>query len=288
MSALDMGTKDDPNGLVIVLPAPPPQTVIVEKRILGGAFALSPGQTAQFEVLVANPTGADLSNVILTDTLTMNGTSVTTPVPVGTLAANEGRFVALPSFTAPASGVVTNAINVIGCAAPCSSVTVPVRRPVINELVVEPQRDWNDSSGGNNTPFDATPGAGAVTLDDQWVEILTNTGSPDELKNWTLQFVDTTGAPVTLTLSASNVKAMAGSPHVVIGAPGKIAPTSTVTLRDNLGNVVDVVDLASITAALGPATSVANEAIARHPDGVDSNTVTDFMRGPATIGAPNP
>ena len=79
------------------------------------------------------------------------------------------------------------------------SVVVPVQRPVINEVVVEPQRDWNDSgAGGNGVPFDDTPGTSvapspAVTAGDQWIELLTVTGSPAELTNWTLEFTTTAG-----------------------------------------------------------------------------------------------
>jgi hypothetical protein len=170
----------------------------------------------------------------------------------------------------------------------------PLRRPVINELVVEPQSDWDDSGGGGNgTPFDDSPGTSvapnpSVTPADEWVEVLTNTGSPDELKNWTLEFVDATGAPISLKLTSSNVRARAGSPYVVIGAPGAIALTSAVKLRDNLGTLVDELNLATVHSLIGFATGVGDEAIARAPDGFDSNNATDFKRRAATIGNRNP
>ncbi len=55
-----------------------------------------------------------------------------------------------------------------------------------------------------------------------------------------------------------------------------------------LGSKRDEVDLAALFTALGSATSVADEAMARVPDGNDTNSVSDFKRTAATINAPNP
>jgi hypothetical protein len=165
---------------------------------------------------------------------------------------------------------------------------------VINEVVVEPQRDWDDSgAGGNAVPFDGTPGTSiapnaAVTAADQWIEFLTNTGTPAELTNFTLSFTDASGVAQTVTLGPGNLITSAGSPYVLIGAPGSIGRNSIVQLRDTANAVVDEVDLSVVHAALGFATGAANEAVARTPDGFDTGAAGDFSRRPATIRKPNP
>ena len=294
MTALKMDKATDPDGLVIVIGGTKP--VVVEKRVLGSSFALVPGGSAQFEILFANATAGPIVDVSVTDTLLFNGTvKDTRTLFIGTVPPNEGRRLVIPVTAPVTSGVLENQLDFTGCLIhPCMKVVLPVRGPIINELVVEPQRDWDDSGlGGNGVPFDNTPGAGvapapAVTAGDQWIEFLTNTGSPAELTNYTLSFTDTSGTPHSVTLGPGNLISTAGSPYVLIGAPGGIAPGSLVQLRDTTNTVVDEVDLAAVHAALGFATGVGDEAIARAPDGFDTGAVTDFTRKPATIRKPNP
>jgi hypothetical protein len=191
-------------------------------------------------------------------------------------------------------GVLENDVDFTACTIhPCVKVVLPVRRPLINELVVEPQRDWDDSGGGNGVLFDDTPGTGvapspSVTPGDQWIEFLTNTGSPAELTNFTLSFTDTSGTAQTVTLSAANLISSAGSPYVLLGAPGGIGRNSIVQLRDTTNAVVDEVDLSAVHAAIGFASGVANEAVARTPDGFDTGAASDFKRKPASIRKLNP
>jgi hypothetical protein len=172
--------------------------------------------------------------------------------------------------------------------------TALLRSPMINEVVVEPQRDWNDSgAGGNATPFDDLPGSGsplsaAVTIADQWIEFLTNTGTAEELRNWTLDFTDTMGAPQSITIVPSMLKSTVGSPYVVLGTPGNIDPMSVLVLRDPTHRAVDSVDLGAIQTSLGPATGLTDEAIARTPDGFQTNQPGDFARHAASIGKWNP
>jgi hypothetical protein len=59
-------------------------------------------------------------------------------------------------------------------------------------------------------------------------------------------------------------------------------------LRDPAHRAVDSVNLGLIQAALGPATGVADEAIGRTPDGVQTNQPGDFARRAASIGKLNP
>jgi PKD repeat protein len=293
MSTLKMGKTADLNGLVIVTNTQQP---VVEKHILGDAFGLVPGSQAQFQILVANPTDTQMDDVQVTDTLQFNGATVgTQQVALGSIPPNEGRRVVLDVVVPATPGVLENDIDFTTCLThPCDKVVLPVRRPLINELVVEPQRDWDDSgSGGNGVPFDDTPGTGvapspSVTLGDQWIEFLTNTGSPDELKNFTLSFTDTSGTAQTVTLSPANLISSAGSPYVLLAAPGSIGRNSVVQLRDTTNTVVDEVDLSAVHAAVGFATGVANEAVARTPDGFDTGAASDFKRKPASIRKLNP
>ena len=305
MTTLAMGKKDDLDGLVMVfggapppppLPPPPPvPPIALEKKLLGSVFGLTPGDPARFEILVANTTAGQVDNVTVTDTVLFNGAVVDTKtLAIGSIPQNQGRRVIMDVTAPVTAGVLENRLDIAGCVSPCTKVVVPVRRPVINEVVVQPQHDWNDSgAGGNGVPFDDTPGssvapAPAVTTADQWIELLTNTGSPDELRNWTLEFTSTTGVPIVVTLGPANLMTSAGSPYVLVAAPGDVGVDSVIRLRDTTSAVVDEIDLGAIQAAVGHATGVSDEAVARTPDGFDSGAVTDFTRKPATIRKPNP
>ncbi|MCU1383320.1 MAG: hypothetical protein JWL71_2017, partial [Acidobacteria bacterium] len=176
-----------------------------------------------------------------------------------------------------------------------SIVFVSLPPPMINEFVVEPQMDWDDSGpGGDGKAFNAAPGSKtapdpAVTPGDQWIEILTNTGTIAELDKWTLEFTDASGSLVHLILGPTNLFTTPGSPYVVIGNPGGIGLTSVVHLIDSSGAVVDTVDLAAVHALVGlKLLGAADESVARSPDGLNSHSPGDFMRKPATLGMKNP
>jgi hypothetical protein len=191
-----------------------------------------------------------------------------------------------------ASGALVTSLSQHGSSQSVVACTpVPTATTLINEIVVEPQRDWDDSGGGGGIPFDdittsATAPSAAITAADQWIEIFSPSASPAALNNWTLTFTNLSGALTTLTITPAMVTSN-GSQYLVIGAPGGIAPTSLLTLRDSTNQVVDEVNLAPITAALGAATGIGNETVARIPDVLDTNQPTDFQRRPATIGKPN-
>ena len=131
----------------------------------------------------------------MTDTLLFNGAVVDTPswsASARFRRTKDVEWCSTSRFRRP-PGVLENDVDFTACTThPCVKVVLPVRRPLINELVVEPQHDWNDSGGGGNGMlFDDTPGTSvapspSVTPGDQWLELLTNTGSPAELTNWTL------------------------------------------------------------------------------------------------------
>ncbi|MEQ1868665.1 MAG: papain-like cysteine protease family protein [Vicinamibacterales bacterium] len=303
MTDFGMGSKDDPNAFIV--------TRELSKRLVSFVPPI-----ATFELIVTNAQAFDLVDVVVRDDLfsTVPGSCVagalisSQTVTVISLAAHESRRLTV-SFPVPpgAASVVDIPVLVSAKTSSGSSVSslsattttttgasLCTRRPVINEVVVTPQRDWNDSGGGGNgVAFDAIPGTGvapspAVTSADQWVELLTNTGTPAELLNWTLEFTNAVGVPVTVTLGPSTLKTTAGSPYVLIGAPGGIAVGSIVKLVDPTLAVVDEIDLGAIHSAVGSATGVGDESLARTPDGFDSNSTSDFVRKPASIGVVNP
>jgi hypothetical protein len=200
-------------------------------------------------------------------------------------------------MVAPTSpGAFENRVTCDGCVSKDGEerVSRSIRRPVINEIVVEPQRDWDNSgAGGDGVSFNDPPGTSVapspdVTADDQWVEILTNTGSPEELRGWTLEFTDRNGQSQSRDLEASIMRII-GS-YVVVGAPGGIGRDSVVALRDEQGNFVDRVDLRAFQArdGVGYATGVDNESIARSPSGSVGTSLSLFKRRSASIGRPNP
>ena len=162
---------------------------------------------------------------------------------------------------------------------------------MINEIVLEPQQDWNDSgAGGNGVPFDDQPGTSTtpspdIDANDRWIELKNQGRESVLLTNWSLVFVDTLGVEVAVPLG--EVTLLPGE-YLVVENPGDVAFDSILKVVDGRGLNRDVVDLAELFPALGPATGVADEAMARVPDGNDTNSVADFERKAATIGAENP
>ncbi len=281
------------------------------KTAVNGGSA-QPGAPVQFSITVTNSSSIPFSNVVVTDTLTfLPQTGAAPPPTIDTIqigALTPGQSITIPrSEPAPtAEGVLSNQVTAAGADPATASVTIgvsPATGPVINEVVVAPMRDWDDSGpGGDGITFNGVPGtsvapSAAVTTADQWLEIRTNTGSPSELNGWTLTFTDTGGAARTLAITPAMLTAN-GTRYLVLGAPGSlvpglpapvaISPASVLTLRDTTGQVIDIVNLAAITALIGPATGAGNEAIARVPDGVQTNQASDFQRRPASIGGINP
>ncbi len=57
-------------------------------------------------------------------------------------------------------------------------------------VVTDPQRDWNDSSGGNGIPFDAIVGNGTVGSTDEWVVLRNQSDENLSLKGWKLEMID--------------------------------------------------------------------------------------------------
>jgi hypothetical protein len=197
-----------------------------------------------------------------------------------------------------------------GADAPRASEGVTSAGVLISEVVTDPQQDWDDSAGGDGFPFNDVPGTGLVSTTDEWIEIVNASGVTMDLTGWMLEMIDAT--PVSLTLSGSVTAVLTFSPgsslaalqpdaRLVIGnPPGDMSNSVYLVLRDAVGTFVDDVEIgddfeadgagdgAPAPGENGNATGLADEAIARYPDAVDTDDdVADFEKRAATIGAPN-
>lgn len=127
---------------------------------------------------------------------------------------------------------------------------------VINEVVMSPQHDWSKSSGPG-LPFDGTPGTGAVSSLDQYIEILNTGTTPVSLVGWRIEITDSSAGPeptalasneesgVVLTFSpGSNSAALQPGGFAVLGNPlGTIGLDAFIVLKDNRGAIVDDVEV---------------------------------------------
>jgi len=192
---------------------------------------------------------------------------------------------------------------------------------VINEIVVTPVRDWNDSEGGDGVPFSPAPGDGPATSGDEWIELLNASSSTVDMRHYRLIVFDgfnlftaarsatRLGAPATTAMvygTGADVSSVAAGDRVVIGDPvGALFFDCYVELRDPDGVLIDAVEIggnnrrrdrggdgvdngAPEVGADGHSTGIADEAIARVPDGADSGVDTDdFAYARATLGVAN-
>jgi hypothetical protein len=143
------------------------------------------------------------------------------------------------------------ALLVLGCAAvswaprPAGGAVLP--RVVINEVVTDPQRDWNDTAGGDGRAFVATPGVGTVSSSDEWLEVLNAGGEPVDLTGWRLEFVDSSPASMTVGTGSATLVWSDGSSlacllpggRLVVGNPaGSMNNDVRIVLRDDAGAVI--------------------------------------------------
>jgi hypothetical protein len=206
------------------------------------------------------------------------------------------------------------ALLVLGCAAvswaprPAGGAVLP--RVVINEVVTDPQRDWNDTAGGDGRAFVATPGVGTVSSSDEWLEVLNAGGEPVDLTGWRLEFVDSSPASMTVGTGSATLVWSDGSSlacllpggRLVVGNPaGSMNNDVRIVLRDDAGAVIDAVELGDDpegdgegdgapdgAGSDGNASDVRNESVVRYPDGRDTGRdPDDFVRSRASILATN-
>ncbi len=127
---------------------------------------------------------------------------------------------------------------------------------VINEVVTDPQRDWNDSSGGNGVAFDDSSGSGSTTATDEWVELFNNGAVAIDLTTgtgWTLELKDGTDATLNFASPGSEVFVFSNGgslsnfkpgEYLVIGnPPGNTNNDVYIVLKNQSGAVIDDVEL---------------------------------------------
>lgn len=170
---------------------------------------------------------------------------------------------------------------------------------VINEVVTSPQRDWNDSSGGNGIAFDPIPGTGAVTSTDEFIELYNGSAYALDLRGWSLEMNDGTdeihffggGSTVVEYFSreSSHVGNFESGSYLVVGnPPGNLRNTVHIILRDAHGVERDSVTIGTHGVPDGRSTGTHDEAVARIPNGHDSGIpADDWQKVPATPGARN-
>jgi hypothetical protein len=256
---------------------------VVAGRLLGPT-TVNPGDTVQYDVIVANPTAAPLTNVVITNEFRLNGSALSTStLNVASLEADD--FVTLPlQITAPAGGgvlrLVVSAPGFTGIQASDVTVTPPAGSIVISEMVLDPKQDWSDSAGGNGASFDGTPGTGAIDSGDVWVEIMNPTTGT---QNWIVKLTDATGAAFSKVLGPPSL--FGPQVRLLSGFGPMTLPVVKVEVVDNNGLVRQTLDITAIGLALGGAVNAANESLTWSFFGSPTAVLQQFVRRPATIGA---
>ncbi|MDW3194901.1 MAG: LamG-like jellyroll fold domain-containing protein [Cytophagales bacterium] len=218
----------------------------------------------------------------------------------GNSAFNSEAVVRYPN----AADTGTDNVDFIQTRPTLGTTNSPTGTVVINEIVTDPKQDW--SSNG----FDGTIGGTTIDADDEdeWIELYI-ASSEINLTGWTISLEDGNGDIVDQSLAAGGafstsnyIAASIGSfvnteagDFLVLGNPtgsGTVQMDNNVqiTLKDASGNTVDQVKLGggSGEAPSGASTVISDEAIARIPNGTDTdNNASDFTAGPATLGAVN-
>lgn len=185
----------------------------------------------------------------------------------------------------------------------------PTGTVLINEVVTDPQQDWSTND------FDGTIAGGPISEVDEWIELYIGTAGVN-LTNWTVELTD--GSNITgnltstgafdvsnyITSGSGNFFNTEVGDYLVLGNPdgsGSLEDDIVITLKDASGTTVDEIELGDDVASDGAgdgapdgsangglATSIADEAIARIPNGTDTgNDVNDFSAVPASLGTVN-
>ncbi len=168
----------------------------------------------------------------------------------------------------------------------------------INEIVTSPVHDWNNSSGGDGIAFSPTPGDGAVTTSDEYIELHNGSAGAVSLKGWRLEQLDGSdqvhvfgeGSSVTERFShpESTIDAFQPGDYLVIGNPvGDNLDSVTLRLVDGDGFERDSVTLGENGVPSGAAEGAASEAVSRI-EAMDSGLAEeDWVKTYASPGFPN-
>lgn len=167
---------------------------------------------------------------------------------------------------------------------------------VINEVITDPQQDWSTNG------FDGTDGGGSINQGtDEWIELYI-TGNVD-LTGWTIELTDGTPTSGDLTntgafdvsnyIGTGSFSSTNSGDYLILGdvdGSSQMSNTITVTLRDDLSNLIDqvVIDNSSGTMFDGDATGSDDESVCRIPNSSDTDVdATDFAQTRATLGTNN-
>lgn len=176
---------------------------------------------------------------------------------------------------------------------------------LINEVVTDPQTDWS------TTGFNGANGGGSITDSDEWIELHNRGLAAVDLTNYSLTFADSSPATFSFNAPGSSALLFTGGgavnnfqpgEYLVIGnPPDAINNDVYVTLRDGSSALIDDVEIGDDPegdgngdgapdggSTNGDASSPLDEAIARVPNGADTdNDVDDLTRQAARIGLDN-
>ena len=158
---------------------------------------------------------------------------------------------------------------------PVAFQTLPLQDVRVNELVLDPVRDWNDSGGAAGSPFDAAPGPDSrATASDQWVEIVNEGGSIVDLSEWSLRFSTRSERELALldawirhhVYSTAGGLVLSSGQRVVVRASSggsEVGRTAVVQLVDPLRRVRDEVAPGRAGVADASSPEIDDEALAR-------------------------
>ncbi len=264
-------------------------------------------------LILGNPSG-EINNTGLSIILRDAGNTIVDQVTIGggsgeapsgsNSAFNSEAVVRYPNAT----DTGTDDVDFVQTRPTIGATNSPTGTVLINEIVTDPQQDWSTND------FDGTIAGGSVTGSDEWIELYIGTDNVN-LTGWTLRIEDgtdsqdgiiTTSGPFGDAVYFSNnsgefVNTRSGDFYVLGNATGEMEDDVVITLRDATGTIVDQVELGDDISGDGNgdgapdgssngglATGIADEAIARIPNGTDTgNDVNDFSAVPASLGSMN-
>lgn len=233
------------------------------------------------------PSGASLSRVGMQDSDNNEIDFVANSLP-SPGALTVASFVETASPTVP---MQNDSIGTVPAAEPASIEPVAEIAPVMGgehsgrvrftEVVVDPQRDWNDTEGGNGLPFDIEYGRGTIGSTDEWLELHNRSDQAVDLSQWRIEMRDGSdetesfsGGRATLNFSSGgNIELFSPDERLVIGNPqGDMKNLIHLQLINEFDSIED-----EIFVDDGNADDVFDESVALSDD-------DEWMKGEATIG----
>ena len=169
------------------------------------------------------PTYTNTSTSTHTRTPTLTNTSTVSPTHTRT---------STPTSTSTATHTSTITNTPTRTLTPTNTSTTAPQVVVINEVVTDPQQDWNDSSGGDGVSFNATVGSGSITDTDEWLELYNAGSTAIDLTSstgWvltitdsstdTLNFLSSTSTAIFVFSNGGSLNNFQAGEYLVIGNP---------------------------------------------------------------------